>query len=336
MNASTSFTSLSQLGEFGLIERIKRQVLQSPDVVCGIGDDCSAVLVEPDRLLLTSKDLLIEDVHFRRCWTDMYSLGRKSAAVNLSDIAAMGGTPHHLYLGVGLPTDLAGIELDNFCRGFLDEALAAQATLCGGDTCRSNGSLLISVTVQGSVTASGLIGRDGGQAGEALYVSGTLGDSALALAMLQRGDSPCDFLSQRHHRPTPRLALGQALAERGLASSMIDLSDGLLADLGHILKKSRCGAHIDQQQIPLSPEAREQLARCPQDKELILRGGEDYELLFSSPLRRSDEIEQLSTELDLPLTRVGTLLPPEKGLTIVHLDGHEQQVKPEGFNHFAP
>ncbi|MCD6527134.1 MAG: thiamine-phosphate kinase [Desulfuromonas sp.] len=334
MSESTPFKSLAELGEFGLIDRIKRQVLQSPDVVCGIGDDCAAVTLPEDKLLLTSKDLLIEDVHFRRCWTDMYSLGRKSAAVNLSDIAAMGGTPHHFYLGVGLPTDLAGIELDNFCRGFLDEALAAQTTLCGGDTCRSNHSLLISVTVQGSVSATQMIRRDGAQEGEALYVSGTLGDSALALALLKKGETPSDYLSQRHHRPTPRLALGRALAEQGLASSMIDISDGLLADLGHILKKSSLGAHIDQQQIPLSPEVRAHLQQHPEDETTILRGGEDYELLFSAPPRRGDDLDQLSSQLNLPLTRIGTLLPAEKRLNIVQLNGSEHQVCAEGFNHF--
>lgn len=334
MSETTPFKSLAELGEFGLIERIKRLAHQGSDVVCGIGDDCAAVNLPAGQLLLTSKDLLIEDVHFRRCWTDMYSLGRKSAAVNLSDIAAMGGAAHQLYLGVGLPTDLAGIELDNFSQGFLDEIQQAGASLCGGDTCRSNQSLLISVTVQGSVPATEMVCRDGATQGEALYVSGTLGDSALALTLLQREQIPSDFLSQRHHRPTPRLALGRALAQQGIASSMIDISDGLLADLGHILKKSAVGAHIDQQQIPLSPEVRDYLHLHPEDEALILRGGEDYELLFSAPTQRAGDIDQLSTQLNLPLTRIGTILSADKGLTIVELNGNEHQVSAEGFNHF--
>ena len=202
----------------------------------------------------------------------MYSLGRKSAAVNLSDIAAMGGTPHHLYLGVGLPADLSLTELDNFSRGFLDETEQAGACLCGGDTCRSPDKLIISVTVQGSISTTELISRKTAQEGEALFVSGTLGDSTLALALLQRGENPCDFLSQRHHRPTPRLVLGQALAQQGIATSMIDISDGLLSDLSHILKQSGLGAHIDQQQIPLSNDVRTHLRHHPEDEDFILQG----------------------------------------------------------------
>ncbi|WP_321529718.1 thiamine-phosphate kinase [uncultured Desulfuromonas sp.] len=330
----TSFTSLAQAGEFGLIERIKRQARQGDNLLLGIGDDCSATHVAEGKVLLTSKDLLIEEIHFRRCWTDMYSLGRKSAAVNLSDIAAMGGTPLHLYLGVGLPADLSLTEIDNFSRGFLDESDQAGACLCGGDTCRSPDKLIISVTVQGSVSATEMLSRKTAQEGEALFVSGTLGDSALALALLQRGENPSDFLSQRHHRPTPRLALGQALAQHGIASSMIDVSDGLLSDLGHILKQSGLGAHIDQQQIPLSNEVRHHLQGHPDDEELILQGGEDYELLFSAPSRYSDDLEALSHRLNVPITRIGTLLNAEQGLTIVQFDGEEKQVEARGFNHF--
>ncbi len=334
MTKTTPLTSLAQAGEFGLIERIKRQAKQNDSVILGIGDDCSATHLAEGKVLLTSKDLLIEEVHFRRCWTDMYSLGRKSAAVNLSDIAAMGGTPHHLYLGVGLPADLSLAEVDNFSRGFLDEVDQAGASLCGGDTCRSSDKLIISVTVQGSVSATEMLSRKAAQEGEALFVSGTLGDSALALALLQRNENPSDFLSQRHHRPTPRLALGQALARQGLATSMIDISDGLLSDLGHILKQSGLGAHIDQQQIPLSSDARQHLQNHPEDEDLILQGGEDYELLFSAPSRCSDDIDALSHRLNLPITRIGTLLNAEQGLTLVQLNGQEHRVEARGFNHF--
>nr|WP_320049458.1 thiamine-phosphate kinase [uncultured Desulfuromonas sp.] len=334
MTKKTTLTSLAETGEFGLIERIKRQAHQCDSVLLNIGDDCSATHIPEGKVLLTSKDLLIEEIHFRRCWTDMYSLGRKSAAVNLSDIAAMGGTPHHLYLGVGLPADLSLTELDNFSRGFLDEVEQAGACLCGGDTCRSPDTLIISVTVQGSISSTEMISRKTAQEGEALFVSGTLGDSSLALALLQRGENPSDFLSQRHHRPTPRLALGQALAQQGIATSMIDISDGLLSDLSHILKQSGLGAHIDQQQIPLSNDVRTHLRHHPEDEEFILQGGEDYELLFSAPSCCSDAIEALSHRLNLPLTRIGTLLNADQGLTLVQLNGQEKQVEAKGFNHF--
>jgi thiamine-monophosphate kinase len=225
-------------------------------------------------------------------------------------------------------------ELDNFCHGFLDEANEANVTLSGGDTCRSPEKLIISVTVQGSVSATEMVRRSKAQEGEAIYVTGTLGDSALALALLQRNKLPSDFLSQRHHRPTPRLAMGQALASQGIASSMIDISDGLLSDLKHILDQSGLGAHIDQQQIPLSPDVRDHLNSHPEDEELILQGGEDYELLFTAPSSYSNDLEALSNRLNLPLTRIGTLLNERDGLTLVQLDGQERQVEAHGFNHF--
>jgi len=326
--------SLSQLGEFGLIDRIRNQVADSRSVAVGIGDDCAATILPAGELLLTSKDLLIEDVHFRRDWTDMYHLGRKSAAVNLSDIAAMGGKATHLYLGVGLPKTLTAAEIDQFTSGFLDEANAAGATLCGGDTCRSNGSLLISVTVHGSILPEQVLRRDGAKQGDLIYVSGTIGDSALALAQLQRGDTPSTDLAQRHHSPTPRLALGQAIAKNNLATAMIDVSDGIFSDLGHILEQSQLGAQIIQNQVPLSESAQLHLNSHPNDAEIALRGGEDYELLFCAPATNNDKIKQLAAELKIPLTQIGICLPASQGLTLVTPAGQTQSFQSTGFNHF--
>ena len=335
MNSSDKKNSLTQIGEFGLIERIRQQVQHDNSVPLGIGDDCAATTIPDGHLLLTSKDLLIEDIHFRRDWIDMYSLGRKSAAVNLSDIAAMGGTAHHLFLGVGLPSNISENEIDQFTTGFLNETRAAGATLCGGDTCRSSGPLLISVTVQGSIEPDRLLARDGAQKGDAIYVSGTLGDSALALAQLQAGLTPSSYLSQRHHQPTPRLKLGEALAEQGLATAMIDLSDGLFSDLGHILEQSNLGAVIDQRQIPLSEEVKNHLQSTTDDNNVILHGGEDYELLFTVPQQHCAAMEPLSRQLNLPLSRIGTMLAANNGLNLIDLNGNQQPFQAVGFNHFG-
>ncbi|MEA3464456.1 MAG: thiamine-phosphate kinase [Thermodesulfobacteriota bacterium] len=334
MNSNDKKNSFAQVGEFGLIDRIRQQVQHDSSVPLGIGDDCAATVIPEGHLLLTSKDLLIEDIHFRRDWIDMYSLGRKSAAVNLSDIAAMGGTARHLFLGVGLPATLTGDEIDQFTTGFLDETSAAGATLCGGDTCRSGGSLLISVTVQGSIEPQQLITRDSAQQGDAIYVSGTLGDSALALAQLQAGSTPTSYLIQRHHQPTPRLKLGQALAKQGLVTAMIDLSDGLFSDLGHILEQSNLGAIIDQHQIPLSDEVKKHLRNSSNDNKLIIHGGEDYELLFTVEQQHCAAIERLSRQLNLPLSRIGTMLPATSGLNLIDLNGKQQPIQATGFNHF--
>lgn len=334
MKSDESNNSLSQLGEFGLIDRIRNQVANTSNVAVGIGDDCSATILPAGELLLTSKDLLIEGVHFRRDWTDMYRLGRKSAAVNLSDIAAMGGKATHLYLGVGLPKTLSASEIDQFTAGFLDEANDAGATLCGGDTCRSNDSLLISVTVQGTISPHHLLCRDGAKQDDLIYVSGTIGDSALALAQLQRGDQPVEFCAQRHHCPTPRLALGHALAQGKLAHAMIDVSDGIFSDLGHILEQSKLGAQLIQNQFPLSQAAQQHLADNPEDSETVLRAGEDYELLFCAPAENSDKIKSLAIELGVPITQIGTCRSATKGLTLISPSGQSEQIQTTGFNHF--
>lgn len=343
----TGAATLAALGEFGLIERIRQRVRANPAVLTGIGDDCSVCTFPAGEVLLTTKDLLLEDIHFRREWIDMYSLGWKSAAVNLSDIAAMGGTALYLHLGLGIPAQTELDDLEAFMHGFLSLCEQENVTLCGGDTCRSVQGLCISVTVQGSIPQAELCERSGATPGEVIYVSGTLGDSALALLQLQEGETPAADIALRHNRPQPRLQLGRALAAQGLASAMIDLSDGIFADLGHILERSACGAELDTRLIPLSAAARSHLRHQPQRRPQLLRGGEDYELLFTAPAAQQQHLAQLSAKLALPLTAVGTILPAPEGLRYIDHDGVTHTTKPSahpdakadesslgGFNHF--
>ncbi len=325
---------LAELGEFGFIDRIRGRVRDGTDVVLGIGDDCAALRLPAGELLLTSTDLLIEEIHFRRAWTSLFDLGAKSAAVNLSDIAAMGGTPRFLYLGLGIPADLPLAELEALVDGFTQEAEDAGATLAGGDTCRSPGPLLIAVTVEGSVPPGELLRRGGARPGDGIYLSGTLGDSALALRQLQQGLPPEPFLLQRHRRPTARIGLGRALAAAGLATAMIDLSDGLLADLGHLLTASGVGAEISAATLPLSAPFRAAFAAAPELLELALAGGEDYELLFTVPPSREGELQ--TGTWPATVTRIGSVTPPECGLTVKGPDGAVLPMAHRGFNHFAP
>ncbi|BCR06867.1 thiamine-monophosphate kinase [Desulfuromonas versatilis] len=327
---------LSELGEFGFIRRLRQQVSDGPGVRLGIGDDCAALELPPGELLLTTTDLLIEQVHFRRDWTDPRSLGRKSVAVNISDIAAMGGTPRHLFLGLGIPAATEAEELEAFMAGFIEAAAEYGAALVGGDTCRSAGPLLISVTAQGSVPAEELVRRGGARPGDAIYVSGTLGDSALALDRLLAGAEPDPWLARRHHDPTARSGLGRALAAARLPSAMIDLSDGLLADLGHVLEASGVGARVELGLVPLSPAFRAALAAAPGLVELALAGGEDYELLFTLDPRHEPQLQRLAAEVGVPLTRVGRIVSPEEGLQILDLQGHPYRPTRLGFNHFQP
>lgn len=324
--------SLAQLGEFGLIARIRQAVTDPAELPLGIGDDCAAARVPPGELLLTTTDLLIEQVHFRRDWTTARDLGRKSVAVNVSDIAAMGGTPRQLFLGIGVPADFPLTEIENFLQGVLAAAAEYGATLAGGDTCRSPGPLFISVTAQGSVPPQQLLTRSGARPGDGIYVSGTLGDSALALRQLQAGRVPIPELARRHHDPRARVALGRQLAAGQLASAMIDLSDGLLGDLGHILTASGVGASLQPGLLPRSAALRLALPAAEQ-QELALTGGEDYELLFTVAPAQQAAVAALSSA-DLPLTRIG-VIRAEPGLELVAADGSILPPPTGGFKHFA-
>jgi len=325
--------SLREIGEFGFIERIRRQIHPGGAVQLGIGDDCAAVTVPPHELLLTSTDMLIESVHFRRDWTSWDALGEKSVAVNVSDVAAMGGLPRHLYLSLGVPDNLTVEDLDLFITGFLRAAAGYGITLVGGDTCRSPELFMISVTVEGTVPAAEMIQRRGARPGDAIFVSGTLGDSALALQLLLRGTTPASELAVRHHQPQARSRLGRQLAAARFPSAMIDISDGLLADLGHILESSAVGALIDTTTLPLSDAFRAELKKDPGLLELALTGGEDYELLFCVPQAACEAVASLA-ESGLPLTRVGTVMPPEHGLQVRNADGAQHPRQAKGFNHF--
>lgn len=325
---------LADLGEFGFIERIRGAVARSEGtgVRLGIGDDCAVLELPPGQVLLTSTDLLIEEIHFRSDWSDWRALGNKCVSVNVSDVAAMGGSPRHLYLGLAIPATMAIDDLDAFLEGFLEAAAGYGAVLVGGDTCRSPGPLMISVTVEGAVPTDQVVSRKGARPGDAIYASGTLGDSALALHRLQSKQPVTDDLADRHHRPQARVALGRALAEARLPSAMIDISDGVSADLGHILEASTVGARLEQAQFPLSPGFSRALAEDSSFFELALGGGEDYELLFTVP---ADKEHLLSTVVaDVPVTRIGTVTEADQGFLLVDEAGQARTLKAKGFNHF--
>lgn len=318
------------IGEFELIRWIRDQVRDS-ESLAGIGDDCSVQRLDPNTELLTSTDLLIEDIHFKRAWTSMFDLGRKSVAVNLSDIAAMGGTPKTLYLGIGRSKQLGSDELKDFLKGFLAEAACHKVILAGGDTCASPGPLMISVTVQGSVAVGKSIFRHGARSGDSIYVSGTLGDSALALQMLQAGRTPPTAVARRFHTPTARVELGRYL---GLGEvpvhAMLDVSDGLLADLGHVLTASGTGAELELKALPLSDDFRRVLMDRPELIDLALAGGEDYELLLTSSRPDLTEVPALRGAI----TKIGTITA-RPGITIRQADGSDYRCRRAGFDHFA-
>ena len=325
--------NLRSLGEFGLIERIAGQVADMPGVVRGIGDDAAALSPSPGQLQLVTSDMLLEGIHFDLSYTPPELLGRKSLAVNLSDIAAMGGRPRWFLLSLGLPADMPLDFMDAFVGGMLRLAGEHGVQLVGGDTCASRGGLVISVTVLGEQVAGRVICRSGARPGDLVCVTGTLGDSALGLLELRAGrrDGPA---VGRHLDPAPRCREGLILAEAGLPTAMIDVSDGLMGDLGHILESSRVGARIDTGKLPLSPyflEAAAGLTAEPSD--LAITGGEDYELLFTLPAGEKDLMTRALSATDTQVTVVGEITEV-RGVQLLAADGSVSIPRHHGFRHF--
>lgn len=326
---------LSELGEFELIDHIRKRAVNGPGVLRGIGDDAAVLSLPEGHHLLTSTDLLIEDVHFRHDWTDYEALGHKAVAVNLSDIAAMGGTPRYLYLGLACPGKTDLVDINTFLKGVLAEAAQHKVVLVGGDTCCSPGPWIISVTIEGSAPAHQAIGREGAQPGDLIMVSGTLGDSALALHLLQNGKEPEAALSARHHRPKAQVELGRLLGERRLAKAMIDISDGLASDLEHILQASQVNGIIVEEQIPLSEEFHRHIDKEPDLRMLALNGGEDYELLFIVAPEKATAVSALCVEMALPITPIGVIREGSGELSLQDKAGEVRPILVSGYDHFC-
>jgi thiamine-monophosphate kinase len=324
---------LRELGEFGFIDRLSRTVTQRDGVRLGIGDDAAVTETVPGTITLTSTDMLVEGVHFDLSYSDPYSLGRKSLAVNLSDIAAMGGRPRFVLLALAIPPTLSVEFLDIFTAGFLALAEEHGVSLVGGDTCSSTSGLVISVTVMGEQEPSKVVTRAGAKPGELICVSGTVGDAAVGLELLRRGDRE-GWCVRRHLDPTPRLREGEQLAAAGLPSAMIDVSDGILADLGHILEHSGCGAGIELGRLPLSEAYQEAVGLLSLDPFAhALTGGEDYELLFTLAKDRWPIAQALFAAAGTRVAIIGGIRP-EPGITVTGPDGLPWEPGPAGFDHF--
>ena len=326
---------LQDLGEFKLIDRIRQKVVNGSGVHRGIGDDAAVLSLPDGHHLLTSTDLLIEDVHFRHDWTDCEALGHKAVAVNLSDIAAMGGTPRYLYLGLACPGETNLDDINAFLTGALAEAEQHKVTLVGGDTCRSPGPWMISVTIEGSAPKHQAIGRDGAQPGDQIMVSGTLGDSALALHLLRDGKEPEPALLARHHQPKAQVELGRRLGEQNLATAMIDISDGLASDLEHILQASQVDGVIEEDKLPLSGVFQQHASTDSTLRELALYGGEDYELLFSVAPEKAADVAALAAELNLSITSIGVIQAGSGALSLQDKAGAVRPILVRGFDHFC-
>ncbi|MCT9810582.1 thiamine-phosphate kinase [Acidovorax sp. Be4] len=319
------------MGEFDLIRTFFTRPVRR--AALGVGDDCALLAPAPGMQLAISSDMLVEGRHFFAD-VDPRLLGHKALAVNLSDLAACGARPLAFTLALSLPrADTAWVGA--FAQGLLALADAHQCELIGGDT--TQGPLNICITVFGEVPAGQALLRSGAQAGDDIYVSGSLGDARLALEALQgRLQLPADVLAatrQRLEAPSPRVALGLAL--RGIASSALDLSDGLLGDLGHILTQSGVGACIDTRLTsPLLAAA----ARLPLDQALVrkctLAGGDDYELCFTAAPALRAQVAAAAQASATPVTRIGSV-QAQSGLRLLGADGEELLARFASFDHFS-
>ena len=307
------------MGEFDVIERFfkTRFAMDRDDLVLGIGDDCALLNLTPGHQLAVSSDVLVEGVHFFSD-VDPQTLGHKCLAVNLSDLAACGAKPKAFTLSLTLPS-IDEAWLRAFSEGLYALSKMHACALIGGDTTR--GPLNIGITVLGEIPKGQALVRSGAKKGDDLYVSGTLGDARWALLGLN-GQMSVDkarlpTLRTRLESPTPRVDLGLAL--RGVASAAIDLSDGLLGDLAHVLKASQKGAQLQVLDMLQSPLVSEDLRTLPQDQalKLMLQGGDDYELLFSAPKSKAQALKVLAQQLNLPLTVIGQVTE-NAGIELLH------------------
>jgi thiamine-monophosphate kinase len=330
----TNGKDLRTLGEFGLIDRISRQLTAGKGVAVGIGDDAAAFTPSPGKLSLITTDMLVEGIHFDLTFCDPRSLGKKALSVNLSDIAAMGGTPRFFLLSLAIPPTMSLDFLDDCISGMLSQAEQFEVSLIGGDTCSSSGPLVLTLTVLGEQSPDLLVRRSGARPGDLVCVTGTIGDSALGLRLLQQGERQGETIL-RHLDPTPRVREGLALAEAGLPSAMIDLSDGPLADLGHILDLSSVGARIDSEALPLSDAFREHFPTVTEEAlALALSGGEDYELLFTVPPEKMSKVSLLLDKLGTPVSVIG-IITEGKTVSTIGPDGREFSLARKGFDHFS-
>ena len=329
---------ISAVGEFGLIELIARQsACDRPDVERAIGDDAAVFTGSGHDCFLATTDVLNESVHFSLDTTTPYLLGRKSLAVNLSDIAAMGGRPLYYLVGLSLPSHIPLDCVRALYRGMQAQARRFNVVLLGGDTVAASGGLSISITLIGRAHPGRILYRCGARPGDLVCVSGTLGDSALGLALLQQGGrvSSRQHLIRRHLDPEPRVALGSVLADGGFATSMIDVSDGVAADLGHILLASKVGAELHLEQLPLSWAYRRQCPQlCADMYTPALSGGEDYELLFTVPPSKREAVDACARALGIAVSCIGHITGPEDSLRIIDAEGKEYKLDEKGFCHF--
>lgn len=332
--------TVGELGEFGVIDRIRAAMPgRGKGVVVGIGDDAAVLRPAAGMLLVATCDIQLEGRHFLRVRTTAEALGHRAAAVNLSDIAAMGATPRHALVSLGLPKELEVAWLDDFYKGLGAELGRYGASVVGGNLTSSE-QLIIDITLLGEVAPGRQLLRSGAKPGDAILVSGTLGASFVGRVALDqalpRSDRSVKKVVMTHRTPTPRIKEGLAISRSGLAHAMMDVSDGLAADLGHICEMSKVGARLFAADLPVDN------ATVAVGKKLgvnlldaVLHGGEDYQLILTCPQVNAKRLAaRVLRQTGTPLTVIGEITK-QAGLRLVTPDGAEGPLRTQGWDHFA-
>ena len=327
---------IKDIGEFDLIKRISAGLMPTGrPVIAGIGDDSAVLPASEGRLQLVTTDMLVENVHFRLDFAKPFQIGWRSLAVNVSDIAAMGGEPTYAFVSIGLPLETTVEFVEELYSGMQQIASDYSVDIVGGDTV-SSPQIVINIALLGEVEAENLLLRSGARAGDALVVTGDLGGSETGLTILKDGLQLEGI--EKYLMPVPRVREGRLLAESGYVTAMIDISDGLASEVHHICEASGTGAKLRMNSIPLSDNVRrvaEYAGKGPYD--LALYGGEDYELLFTC---RPDKVSYLAENMlkvcGTPLNTVGQIVERSHSITIEDASGKITPLKPRGYDHFAP
>ncbi len=334
---------LKDLGELDFIRALKESFPSSsnPHVIRGIGDDTSVTLLDTESYQLVTTDSLVQDIHFSLEYFSPANLARKALQVSLSDIAAMGGVPKFFLVSLTLPPGLPATFTTELYDGFKESSREYSVELVGGNTTSSKSNIVITTTVLGEVKADEVVFRDGASVGDRLYVTGTLGDSALGLRFLTdglggvgadgAGSTAISEAVKSHLDPVPRLGAGRLLAKEGIASSMIDVSDGLVIDLARLMEESNAGAEIDFARVP---QCRELARSAAKFQELALYGGEDYELLFTVRPDKMARLEELRDSLDVPITEIGIVREKSDGVVVLGKDNKPMNLEFKGYEHF--
>jgi thiamine-monophosphate kinase len=337
---SAQSPSIGTIGERALIERIRERFPASEGLHTGIGDDAAVAAGKRGELQVLTTDALVEGIHFDLGFSSFADVGYKALAVNVSDVAAMGGTPRLALLSLILPERLTVAEIEGLLDGFSEMAKESGVTLAGGNIARSPGPLILDVTAVGDVRERRVLTRSGGRPGDGLYVTGAIGAAAAGLGWLRghRGAGEAEpedvaALTARHRRPTPRTRIGAILGRTRCATACMDLSDGLADAVTAVARASGTGAIVDAKAIPIPVAARRWFAAAGEDPVAsALAGGDDYELLFTVSARRGGRLRTVTQQArGVPITRIGELTAAPA--ILLETDGVSQPLPP-GFAHF--